>query len=240
MPPLTLPPAWHALRAHAQAIATFSLRQAFETDAHRFDTFSLQHEGLLLDYSKHLITAETLALLLGLAREQHVPAWIEKMFHGEVINHTERRAALHVALRGSEEPSTGGHVRDDVQRVLAQMRQFTNRIRQGEHRGETGRAFADVVNVGIGGSYLGPELACEALEPYADGRLHAHFVSNVDGDALHRTINAFDQWSVELGKRLADRILPELAGTAAVSTHDASTNGLIDFYQHNRAEGAPS
>lgn len=192
MSSLTLSPTWQALRTSAQSIGRFSLRQAFETDPQRFDRYSLQHEGMLLDYSKHLIDADTFALLLRLAHERNVPGWIERMFRGEIINNTEQRAALHVALRASGTAPADPRVRGEVERVLGEMRAFTECVRSGQHKGKTGQTITDVVNIGIGGSYLGPELACEALQPYADGRLRAHFVSNVDGHALHRTLASLD------------------------------------------------
>ena len=190
---LTELPAWQALRGHAQAMQAYDLRRAFADDPARFDRFALEHEGLLLDYSKHLLTDVSMRLLVALAREQQLPAWIERMFAGELVNGTERRAALHVALRGAGEYRVGGRdVSVDVARVLGEMHAFTTRVRSGEHRGHTGAAITDIVSIGIGGSYLGPELACEALQPYADNRLRVHFLSNVDGEAVHRTLEHLD------------------------------------------------
>jgi len=185
--------AWQALREHAQAMQAYDLRRAFVDDSGRFDRFAIEHEGLLLDYSKHLLTDVSMRLLVALAREQALPAWIERMYAGERVNGTERRAALHVALRGAGGYRVDGRdVSADVARVLEQMRAFTARVRSGEHRGHTDAALTDVVNIGIGGSYLGPELACDALRSYADGRLQVHFLSNVDGEAAQRTLAHLD------------------------------------------------
>jgi glucose-6-phosphate isomerase len=185
--------AWRAVLEHARRMGRYDLRHAYADDPGRFDRFSMEHGGLLFDYSKHLLDADAMRLLLELARERDVPGAIERMFRGERINNTENRAALHVALRGGGGYAIDGiDVSAEVARVLHKMRSFTDRVRSGEHLGHTGKLITDVVNIGIGGSYLGPELACDALQSYADARLRVHFLSNVDGEAAHRTLAALD------------------------------------------------
>ena len=178
-------PEWKALQAHQCAVAGLRLERLFAVDPHRFGKFSLEYEGLLLDYSRHFLTADTLPLLVALARARDLPAWIARMYAGERINNTENRAALHVALRADSPVFCDGHdVTLDVRRVLAQMEKFVTAVRSGEHTGCTGKRITDVVNLGIGGSYLGPQLACQVLRAYANGGIRAHFVSNVDGENL--------------------------------------------------------
>src|SRR5574340_1104634 len=191
MSKLTLSPAWQALKAHHAEIETQHMRQMFRDDPARFGKFSLQLGDLLLDYSKHRISGETVRLLLALAEQAGLPAAIGRMFGGEKINFTERRAALHTALRNrSNRPVyvDGKDVMPDVRRVLGLMRRFSDAVRSGAHRGHTGKAIRDIVNIGIGGSDLGPLIACEALRPYGSPELRAHFVSNVDGTHLAETL----------------------------------------------------
>ncbi|HWI13613.1 MAG TPA: glucose-6-phosphate isomerase [Burkholderiales bacterium] len=190
---LTESKAWHAVLARARELGRYDLRGEYARDPSRFRRLSIEHEGMLLDYSKHLLDEQTVQLLVGLARERDLPGAIEAMFGGQRINNTENRAALHVALRGG--PGFGIDGKDvsaGVARVLEKMRAFSERVRSGEHRGHTGAAITDVVNIGIGGSYLGPELACDALQPYSDGRVRVHFLSNVDGEAAHRILATVD------------------------------------------------
>jgi glucose-6-phosphate isomerase len=193
-PPNTLP-AWRALSAHLPAIETTHLRDLFARDPSRFARFSCTGAGLFLDYSKNRITDETMALLIALAREAGLEPRRAAMFAGERINVTEQRAVLHTALRnrsGRPVVVDGKDVMPDVQRVLGHMRRFVDEVRAGAARGHTGRAFTDVVNIGIGGSDLGPLMACEALEPFGGADLRAHFVSNVDGAHLRRTLKRLD------------------------------------------------
>ena len=155
MKPLTELTAYGLLRAHRAGIAPVHLRDLFARDPRRFEAFQLRLDDLLIDYSKHRITAETLDLLVRLAEEADLPAWIERMFRGEHINATENRAVLHIALRNrSEQPVlVDGHdVMPEVKGVLARMRAFTERVRGGSWRGHTGREITDIVNLGIGGS----------------------------------------------------------------------------------------
>lgn len=191
MSALTESKAWKALAAHHGSMAQLHMRDLFAQDAERFEKFSLQFDGILLDYSKNLITEETMALLLDLARHADVEGWRGRMFAGERINFTENRAVLHVALRNrSERPICvdGKDVMPEVRRVLAQMRSFTETVRNGAWRGYTGQPIRDVVNIGIGGSDLGPVMVTEALKRYARPDLNVHFVSNVDGTHIAETL----------------------------------------------------
>jgi glucose-6-phosphate isomerase len=174
---------WQNLKAHRKTWNGVHLRDLFAQDKKRFDRFSLRLDDLLFDYSKNLITPETLKLLVRLAKENGVELMREAMFAGDHINLTEDRAVLHTALRNrSDRPvMVGGHdVMPDVRRVLKQMRGFTNQVRSGKWLGYTGERITDIVNIGIGGSDLGPVMVCQALTPYAKKGLNAHFVSNVD------------------------------------------------------------
>jgi glucose-6-phosphate isomerase len=192
---LTDSPAWRALKAHHSAIEPLHMRQMFRDDPARFDKFSLQVGNLLFDFSKNHITGETVKLLLALAAQAGLPAWIERMFRGDKINTTEQRAALHTALRNrSARPvlADGKDVMPDVRRVLEHMRHFSEAVRNGQHRGHTGKQITDVVNIGIGGSDLGPLMSCEALRSYGRPDLRAHFVSNIDGTQLAETLKKLD------------------------------------------------
>ncbi|HZW23997.1 MAG TPA: glucose-6-phosphate isomerase [Gallionella sp.] len=195
MSKLTQSPAWQALKAHHPAVATLSMRQMFRDDPARFERFSVLFDGLLFDYSKNRITAETVGLLLDLAAQAGLPAWIARMFGGDKINTTEHRAVLHTALRnrsGHPVLVDGKDVMPDVRRVLDHMRSFADAVRGGGHRGHTGKQITDIVNIGIGGSDLGPLMVCEALRHYARNDLRAHFVSNVDGTHLAETLKRLD------------------------------------------------
>ena len=188
-------PVWQELKAHHAAIADLHLRDLFAADPDRFDRFSRRFGDLLVDFSKHRVTGETLGLLIELARQAQVPAWIARMFDGETINHTERRSVLHVALRNrSDRPILvkGQDVMPEVNAVLEHMRKFADQIRRGKWRGQTGKRIRDVVNIGIGGSDLGPKMVCEALEPYGDPTLRMHFVSNVDGAHISHVLAECD------------------------------------------------
>ncbi len=188
-------PAWQALVAHQDTLGKLHLRDLFAQDPGRFGKFSLEAGDLFLDYSKNFIVGETLPLLIQLARESHLEQRIGAMFGGERINTTEDRAALHIALRNrSNRPIAvdGKDVMPAVNAVLTQMRRFSEGIRSGTIRGSTGEAITDVVNIGIGGSDLGPLMATEALEPYGSEGLRAHFVSNVDGAHLGAKLKSLD------------------------------------------------
>jgi glucose-6-phosphate isomerase len=184
-------PAWKALEAHYQEVAPLQMRDLFKQDPKRFEKFSLRFEDILFDFSKNRITDGTLPLLYELARQSDLKGWTEKMFTGQKINTTEDRAVLHVALRNrSNRPILvdGKDVMPEVNEVLAHMRKFSEAIRSGSWKGYTGKAITDVVNIGIGGSDLGPVMATEALKPYSKPGLHAHFVSNVDGTHIAETL----------------------------------------------------
>lgn len=164
------------------------MREFFANDPQRFAKFSLAFDGTLLDYSKNRITDETMALLLKLAQQADVRGWMEKMFSGERINFTENRAVLHTALRGKQPVLVDGvDVMPLVRRALAHMREFSEAVRSGEWSGYSGKKITDVVNIGIGGSDLGPVMATEALKPYC-GTPRVHFVSNVDAAQLATTL----------------------------------------------------
>lgn len=183
--------AWKLLQAHFHEMRNVHLRELFANDPGRFERFSLHHGDILVDYSKNIITAETLRLLRQLADETRVAEAIEQMFAGEPINETEDRAVLHTALRNlSGEPVfvNGEDVMPDVNAVLDQMRVFTEKVISGKWRGFTSKRITDIVNIGIGGSDLGPRMVTEALKPYANPALKVHFVSNVDGTHLAETL----------------------------------------------------
>ncbi|MCB1883604.1 MAG: glucose-6-phosphate isomerase [Geminicoccaceae bacterium] len=191
MSELVQSPTWQALRGQAAAMKKRSLREMFADDPGRFERFSLRHEDLLLDVSKDLIDEGVMALLVNLARDADLERWRERMFRGERINATEGRAVLHVALRNrSNAPIEvdGRDVMPEVNAVLERVGRFAASVRDGTWRGHTGEKITDVVNIGIGGSDLGPLMVCTALEPYARADLRAHFVSNVDGAHLAHTL----------------------------------------------------
>ncbi len=191
MSTLTESPAWQALVRHRDASRDLQVRELFASDPQRFSRFSLEFEDLLVDYSKNRVTQETMALLFDLARQARVFEWRDRMMSGEKINRTENRAVLHVALRNRENRPIfvdGKDVMPAVNAVLAKMRKFTDVVRGGEWRGYTGKRITDVVNIGIGGSDLGPTMASLALEPYWQPGMRAHFVSNVDGAHFAETV----------------------------------------------------
>ncbi len=172
------------LQAHQAQLAGQHMRDLFAADPDRFERFSLQVGEVLLDYSKNRITDETMNLLERLAEEADIAGWRERMFSGSKINLTERRAVLHVALRNrSNHPITvdGEDVMPKVNVVIEQMSAFAGQVRSGQWRGYTGKPITDVVNIGIGGSDLGPQMVVQALKPYRHPRLHMHFISSVDG-----------------------------------------------------------
>ena len=176
--------AWQALQAHQAEIAPLHLRQLFAEDPGRATRFSVEGAGLFLDYSKNRLTAETLRLLLRLAEVSGVAARRDAMFKGEKINNTEKRAVLHTALRaprGTRIEVDGKDVVPEVWDVLDRMAAFADRVRSGAWTGHTGKRIRNVVNIGIGGSYLGPEMAYRALRPFSDRSMTFRFVANVDG-----------------------------------------------------------
>jgi glucose-6-phosphate isomerase len=191
MSTLTSSAAWTALETHQHEMANIHMRELFAQDPERFNKFSLRFQDLLLDYSKNRITEKTMQLLCDLARQADLKGWTEKMFSGEKINITENRAVLHIALRNrSNRPILvdGADVMPEVNAVLQHMQTFSDAIRSGQWTGYTGERITDVVNIGIGGSDLGPVMVTEALKPYAQEGLNIHFVSNIDGTHMAETI----------------------------------------------------
>jgi glucose-6-phosphate isomerase len=193
--PITERPAWKALDAHSQQLRSAHLRDLFADDPDRGQRFTAEALGIYLDYSKNRVSSETLRLLVQLAEESGLQTWIDSMFRGEKINITENRAALHVALRapsGASLAVDGRDVIDDVHAVLEKMANFSNSVRTGTWKGFTGKRMRNVVNIGIGGSDLGPLMAYEALKHYSDRDLTFRFVSNVDGTDLVEAVRDLD------------------------------------------------
>ncbi|MCK5571543.1 MAG: glucose-6-phosphate isomerase, partial [Bacteroidetes bacterium] len=187
MSALTTSTAWQSLETHYEKVGKLHMREMFERDPDRFEKFTLQFNDILLDYSKNRVTEETLALLLNLARHVDLEVWRDKMFRGERINFTEDRAVLHVALRNrSNRPiMVDNHdVMPDVNQVLKHMEEFSEAVRNGTWKGFGGKPMTDIVNIGIGGSDLGPVMVTEALKPYQKKGLRFQFVSNIDGTHL--------------------------------------------------------
>jgi len=188
-------PAWQALEAHHAKIKDAHLRDLFAKDKNRAAKFTAEGAGLVLDYSKNRITEETLTLLIDLAKERKIAERRDAMFRGEKINVSEDRAVLHVALRaprGEVIETDGRDVVPDVHTVLDRMAAFADKVRSGEWKGHTGKPIKNVINIGIGGSYLGPEMAYLALRPYSDRGMTFRFVSNVDGACFDEATRDLD------------------------------------------------
>ena len=184
-------PIWQSLIQHKKDIETISLREMFKSNPDRFNHFHIQFNDLLLDYSKHRVSRETIGLLVKLAKEADVEGWRNRMFEGEKINSTEHRAVLHTALRNQKEIpiiSDGEDVMPKVKNVLKKMRRFSEDVRSGQWKGFTGKAITSVINIGIGGSDLGPAMVCQALKAYGSKTITPYFVSNVDGADLSQTL----------------------------------------------------
>ena len=195
IPPLTRRPAWAALKAHHQRIAPQHLRELFAADPQRGERLVCEAVGIYLDYSKNRIDDETLRLLMQLAEQSGLRAQIDAMFRGDRINRSENRAVLHVALRAPRGASIrvdGYDVVPDVHAVLDRMAAFAERVRSGQWLGHTGRRIRHVVNIGIGGSDLGPVMAYEALRHYSTRDIAFHFVSNVDGTDFAEAVHGLD------------------------------------------------
>jgi glucose-6-phosphate isomerase len=193
--PLTQRPGWKALAAHYNRVCELHLRDLFAEDPHRGERMTAEAVGLYLDYSKNRITDETLKLLLQLAEESGLRARIHAMFRGEKINITENRAVLHVALRAPKGASIlvdGENVVPEVHAVLEKMADFSTRVRSGAWKGHTGKRIRNVINIGIGGSDLGPVMAYEALKHYSDRAMTFRFVSNVDGTDFAEAVQDLD------------------------------------------------
>ena len=186
--------AWQKLQLHYKEMQNASMHEMFESDHSRTEKFNLQWNDFLIDYSKNIINKETVSLLLELADELGLKAAIADYFGGEIINQTEGRAVLHTALRAKESAVIeveGKNVIPEIYEVKNKIKDFTNEVTSGTRTGFTGKAFTDVVNIGIGGSDLGPAMAVEALQFYKN-HLNVHFVSNVDGDHVNEIIKKLD------------------------------------------------
>lgn len=195
MTDLTQSPAWMALNAHFKDIKDVHMRDMFRENPDRFEQFSTQLNDILLDYSKNRITDTTIKLLMDLARQSDIETWRERMYTGQMINCTESRAVLHTALRNRSNTPVmvdGENVMPKVNAVLEQMRGFTERVRSGDWRGYNGQRINSIINIGIGGSDLGPQVVCESMKPYAQRGLRAYFVSNADATHLVETLKLVD------------------------------------------------
>lgn len=187
--------AWQKLEAHFETAIDMDLKELFQNDARRFTKYSLKFEDILVDYSKNLITEETKKLLLELAKEIKLDEAIEEFFKGEKINQTEGRSVLHTALRNTSDRKVivdGKDVMPEVREVLQKMKSFSEQIISGDWKGYTGKPISDIVNIGIGGSDLGPLMVTEALKPYKKENITAHFVSNVDGTHMAETLKGLN------------------------------------------------
>ena len=192
---LTQRPAWRALLKHREQLADTHMRELFDKDQARAEKYSLQLGSIRLDYSKNIITDETLRLLMQLARDTGVEALRDSMFNAEAINLTEQRAVLHTALRNRGDRKVlvdGADIKPKINAVLEKMRQFSDAVRDGRWMGFSGKRITGVVNIGIGGSDLGPLMVCEALKPYQQTGLNLHFVSNVDGSHISEALKQLD------------------------------------------------
>ncbi|MBN56781.1 MULTISPECIES: glucose-6-phosphate isomerase [unclassified Thalassolituus] len=192
---LTQSAAWKDLQEHYSGISDHHMRDWFNEDPNRFDTFQLEAAGLTLDYSKNRITEDTMSLLLSLAREQDLPAKIGAMFNGETINRSENRPALHTALRNFGDRDImvdGENIMPEIRETVHRMEEFCWKIRRNQWRGYTNKPFTDVVSIGIGGSFLGPKLASSALKPYWDSRLNIHYLANIDGSHITEILKRLD------------------------------------------------
>ncbi len=265
MSAVTQSPEWLALANHQKELSGVHMRELFAADPDRFQKFSMRLTdpgNILFDFSKNRITEETMRLLMDLMRQAGLREMISAMFAGEKINITEKRAVLHVALRNrSNRPILvdGQDVMPAVNGVLRRMRQFSDRVRSGEWRGYTGKSITDIVNIGIGGSDLGPKMVCQALTPYAKPGLRVHFVSNVDSTDLVETLklvtpettlflvasktfttqetmaNALSarKWFLETARNdahIARHFVAISTNAAAVSAFGIDTNNMFEFW----------
>ncbi len=210
--------AWKKLEKHSEKMKTIQMKELFIKDPGRFEEFSLKFEDILLDYSKNILTSETVKLLMELAEETKLKDAMEKYFTGDRINETENRPVLHSALRNrSNKPVLvdGKDVMPEVNTVLDKMEKFSKRLISGEWKGYTGKAITDIVNIGIGGSDLGPVMVTEALKPYTKPNIRAHFVSNVDGTHIAETL-----------KKLNPETALFMVASKTFTTQETMTNAL--------------
>jgi glucose-6-phosphate isomerase len=187
--------AWEKLANHYKKIKHVHMKELFAGDPERFDKFSVRLDNILVDYSKNRITEQTMDLLTGLAREAGLETAIEKMFSGDLINETENRAVLHTALRNMDDTPVfvdGHDIMPGIRKVLEKMKDFSSRLLSGQLRGYTAKKITDVVNIGIGGSDLGPVMVTQCLKPYADKAIKVHFVSNIDGTHIMEVLKHLD------------------------------------------------
>ena len=199
-------PVWQQLKSHAKQMQTCHMKKLFDEDSQRFERFSIQLPQLLLDYSKNLINQQTMSLLMQLARDVDVETWRDRMFAGDRINFTEDRSVLHVALRDRGKHRLhrrhralvvgGQNVRQQVKDSLAHMQSFVDKVRQGFWKGYSGKRITDIVNIGVGGSNLGPQMVTEALKNYSDNSVRVHYVSNVDGAQITEVLRPLKPESV--------------------------------------------
>ena len=188
--------AWQSLKTHFSVMHNVQMKDLFAQDANRFKTFSVEFDDIFIDYSKNILTSETLNLLLQLAKEVDLEDAIKQMFSGEKINETENRSVLHIALRSPANnaiESDGENVMPQVNAVLDQIAAFSNDLLSGKLRGYTGNPITDIVNIGIGGSDLGLVMTTEALKPYWNPNIKVHYVSNVDGSHISETLKGLSQ-----------------------------------------------
>ena len=219
--------AWQAILQHAQDLKKSSMRNLFDIDKNRFQKFSLCAHDLVFDFSKNIITAETMTLLQQLAVECDLPLAIKAFFDGEKINVTENRAVLHTALRNFTDESLlvdGKNVLTDVRKVLAQMKNFCGQIHTGEWKGYSGKSINTIVNIGIGGSDLGPVMVTEALKPYWNFGITPYFISNIDGTHIAETL-----------KKINPETTLFLIASKTFTTQETMTNAMTArewFLQH--------
>ncbi len=217
-------PAWQALREHREQMNDFSMREAFASDPERFKRFSLSSCGLMLDYSKNLIDEKTLGLLVQLAEQSQLGESIQALFCGDQVNASEGRAALHTALRspiGRSVKLDGVDLIPQVHRVLHQMTELVSRVHSGLWRGYSDKPITEVVNIGIGGSFLGPQLVSEALRPFTQRGVRCHYLANIDGSEFR-----------ELTARLDPETTLFIVSSKSFSTLETLKNALAarDWY----------
>lgn len=188
---LTKSPEWTALQKEQEDLSTSHMVDLFEQSADRAKSFTIEYDGLFVDYSKNIIEQSTIEKLISLAKAQDLEGWRDKMFAGDPINTTENRAVLHTALRATKESKIiyqGKNVVPDIYNILQKMEGYTNAVHSGDVRGATGKTFETIVNIGIGGSDLGPLMVCEALKPWQKNNIPVRFVSNIDGEHLNQAL----------------------------------------------------